>query len=339
MKILVVEFFLAGLGGPIGKLPASLVREARAMLQTLLDSLALDPNLRVRTLLHPDADLRLSWQIDVTWAISHPLVELKSQLCRTDFFWPVAPETDGHLQAIVKVARQYGVETFAPEERILELARDKWQTYEHLKLAEVPTPRTVLPGSELPGDGPWVVKPRDGVGSQGVRLIRAREEVPATGNLIIQEYCPGTDISQALVGGQVGVWYLPPCRQILEGKGSFEYLGGETPLDAGGSRRAERLSRKVAASLGRFSGWMGLDMVLGSDPDGADDRVIEINPRLTTSFVGLNRLALEPLGPAAVRHALGYEGNRPEFGTSLVRFSAMGETGGKPSQEMKERET
>jgi predicted ATP-grasp superfamily ATP-dependent carboligase len=34
-------------------------------------------------------------------------------------------------------------------------------------------------------------------------------------------------------------------------------------------------------------GFIGIDMVLGHDPDGRVDSVIEINPRLTTSYVGL----------------------------------------------------
>ena len=33
-------------------------------------------------------------------------------------------------------------------------------------------------------------------------------------------------------------------------------------------------------------GWMGVDMILGPREDGRLDRVLEINPRLMTSFLG-----------------------------------------------------
>jgi predicted ATP-grasp superfamily ATP-dependent carboligase len=34
------------------------------------------------------------------------------------------------------------------------------------------------------------------------------------------------------------------------------------------------------------AGWIGVDLMLGERADGRDDRVLEVNPRITTSFVG-----------------------------------------------------
>jgi predicted ATP-grasp superfamily ATP-dependent carboligase len=34
-------------------------------------------------------------------------------------------------------------------------------------------------------------------------------------------------------------------------------------------------------------GWVGVDMILGLRDDGRADRVLEVNPRVTTSFVAL----------------------------------------------------
>lgn len=325
MKILVCEFFLAGLGDPISKLPPTLLREARAMASTLLQSLATDPALQVRVLLHPDANMVLPATIDVTWTTSHPLIDLTSALCRTDMLWPIAPETEGRLKAMVGLARRYGVFTLSPEEKLIEIATDKWLTYLHLKNHRIPTPETVLGGKPSPGAGPWIVKPRDGVGSLHVRLVQDPTELPKDEDWVIQSFCPGRDISQVVVGGAREDWYLPPCSQILMGGGSFEYLGGETPLDPASYQRSEKLARTLIKSIGAFRGWLGIDMVLGHDPSGKDDKIIEVNPRLTTSFVGLNRLAKLPLGPAVVNHAFGRDLPLPGFGDQLVRFQASGE--------------
>ena len=46
-------------------------------------------------------------------------------------------------------------------------------------------------------------------------------------------------------------------------------------------------------------------MVLGDDPSGAGDAVIEINPRLTTSYVGLRALAHGNLAEAMMELAAG----------------------------------
>jgi predicted ATP-grasp superfamily ATP-dependent carboligase len=38
-------------------------------------------------------------------------------------------------------------------------------------------------------------------------------------------------------------------------------------------------------------GYLGVDLILGEDGNGAVDCVVEINPRLTTSYVGLQAAA------------------------------------------------
>jgi predicted ATP-grasp superfamily ATP-dependent carboligase len=43
---------------------------------------------------------------------------------------------------------------------------------------------------------------------------------------------------------------------------------------------------------------VGVDLVLGRDPRGSEDVVIEVNPRLTTSYVGLRAAARSNLAEA-----------------------------------------
>ena len=45
-------------------------------------------------------------------------------------------------------------------------------------------------------------------------------------------------------------------------------------------------------------GYVGVDLVLGRAPDGSEDAVIEINPRLTTSYIGLRSAAVGSLAEA-----------------------------------------
>lgn len=324
MKLLVFESFLAGMGGPISKLPPSLVREAKAMLGILLESLALDPTKEVRVLIDPEAEVRVPDSIHATWSTSHPLVDFLGLLCRCDTFWPIAPETDGMLQNLAKKARNYGVLTLVPEAPFLAMATDKWLTHQHLKAHGLPNPKTTLPGDPVEGPGPWVVKPRDGVGSQDIHLVHTREALPNRGNWIIQPFSKGQPISQSLVGGPLGVWHLPPCSQILESPGSFEYKGGIVPLSDAYTERATALTRRLVATLDRFYGWVGIDMILGLDPSGSEDQIIEINPRLTTSFAGLTRLTREPLAPKIVDHAVGRPTEQPTFAQGPLRFHADG---------------
>ena len=73
--------------------------------------------------------------------------------------------------------------------------------------------------------------------------------------------------------------------------GRFVYLGGSLPLPHALASRATRLAQQAVAALPDPLGYVGVDLVLGADADGADDYVIEINPRLTTSYIGLRAAA------------------------------------------------
>ena len=69
----------------------------------------------------------------------------------------------------------------------------------------------------------------------------------------------------------------------------FRYLGGIFPLARNLAQRACRLARATLTALPRTRGFVGVDMILGEPADGSRDVVLEVNPRLTTSYVGLRR--------------------------------------------------
>ena len=73
-----------------------------------------------------------------------------------------------------------------------------------------------------------------------------------------------------------------------------------------------------------MKGYVGVDIVLGDAPDGSADWVIEINPRLTTSYVGLRALARGNL--AGVLLAVVQREALPELGwhEGTVAWSADG---------------
>lgn len=62
-----------------------------------------------------------------------------------------------------------------------------------------------------------------------------------------------------------------------------------------------------------------MDLVLGDSDDGTDDALIEINPRLTTSYVGLRQIAKSNLAAAMVNVAIGRSCDL-SFGAQTVEF-------------------
>ncbi len=128
-------------------------------------------------------------------------------------------------------------------------------------------------------------------------------------------------ICVAVLAGPEGHRLLPACGQDLDAQ--FGYQGGWLPLARPLAQRAARLAEAVIASLPRGSGYLGIDLVLGDDPGGADDVVIEVNPRLTTSYVGLRAATSDNLSAAMLELAEGRSACL-SFDADEVHFRADG---------------
>ena len=106
--------------------------------------------------------------------------------------------------------------------------------------------------------------------------------------LIAQGYVPGLAASVAFLIGRSQTVPLVPCEQLLSADGRFAYLGGRLPIAPDLATRATRIATDAVRCVPGLLGYAGVDVVLGDD---GRDWAIEINPRLTTSYVGLRALA------------------------------------------------
>jgi predicted ATP-grasp superfamily ATP-dependent carboligase len=129
--------------------------------------------------------------------------------------------------------------------------------------------------------------------------------------------------SVAVLCGPTSKVALVPCKQRLSSDGRLRYLGGELPLAAGLADRAVTLAKRALTALPSTVGYVGVDMVLGSDPHGGDDAVIEVNPRLTTSYVGLRAAAQSNLAAAMLRIGQG-ESPSVAFTQRPIEFDPAG---------------
>jgi predicted ATP-grasp superfamily ATP-dependent carboligase len=113
---------------------------------------------------------------------------------------------------------------------------------------------------------------------------------------------------------------LEPCFQHIAQDGSFRYLGGSAPLPNDLRSRVLNMAARVSACLPSTLGYLSMDVILG-ESGARDDVVVEINPRLTTSYLGLRTIAQTNLAGAMLAAAEGrgcelrFSGKRIEFGT------------------------
>lgn len=250
---------------------------------------------------------------------------------KADWTIVIAPETNGALIDCCRRVHEVGGRLLGPELDAVELASDKHATCERLKRAGMRVPlglrldANVRPPEDF--DFPAVIKPLYGAGSDQVRYLvdssaARRTTLPGVAQRI-ERYCPGMPVSVTLICGPAGRITLPACRQHLSDDGRFRYLGGSLPLPADLAARAQRLAESACDALDVSRGYVGVDLVLGPDSKGRDDYVIEINSRLTTSYVGLRAATQDNLALAMWRLAEGRETTLSFNGTE-VQFDADG---------------
>lgn len=320
-----------GLVEESGALPALLVREGAAMIDALAADLMRIEGCRVSTLRDPRV-LQLALPgcdiVDVISSGSHN-EEFERLASDADAAILIAPEFDGILLKAANRVIACGGRLASPSPEFIRIAADKNRTCETLVAAGVRTAYGIAlePDVPLPSDFPYpaVLKPIDGAGSQDTYVLSGPHDAPPAyaWPRRLERYVPGLPASVAMLCGPSGHVALAPCKQRLSDDGRLRYLGGDLPLAAGMADRAAALAQRAIVTLPATVGYVGIDMVLGRDPHGGEDAVIEVNPRLTTSYVGLRAAAQSNLAEVMWRVAQG-ELQTVSFAVRPLEFDSAG---------------
>jgi predicted ATP-grasp superfamily ATP-dependent carboligase len=266
------------------------------MLEALAADAARDPELAITVLV--DAGRAVDVPPGVRVRPVEPGMEMESLVAAAqEAAWTVivAPENEGILAARVAGVRSAGARVLAAPGPFIAVSSDKQATVDALAAAGVPVPagRSLSPAEPVPAGFhlPAVRKVRDGVGCEGMEIVHRRDAPPAAAATRLEALVAGTPVGVSCLCGPRGIEVLPPMQQRFSEGDRPQYLGSEFFVDESMARRAGALARRSVAAVASAAGgeqpigWVGVDMILGSREDGRLDRVLEVNPRLTVSFV------------------------------------------------------
>ena len=143
----------------------------------------------------------------------------------------------------------------------------------------------------------YVVKPRTGCGSEGVRITSF---VRAGPDEIVTRYHEGLHLSASFIVGREGFLPLTINRQLINFEGDgMSYQGSQVPYNTPRADEIWAEARKAAAALG-LRGYAGIDFVLGERPWAVD-----VNARPTTSIIGIARVMKEEIGELILQARFG----------------------------------
>jgi predicted ATP-grasp superfamily ATP-dependent carboligase len=307
------------------------------VLSALLDDFARVPGVQPITLWHHELPSPLDAQFLRLVRPDQEENAFRETAAASDFTLVIAPEFDNLLLTRARWVEEAGGQLLGPSPAAIELTGDKLALAQSLRRYHVPTPESApcpWGAGEPTQSYPLVSKPRYGAGSLATFLIRNAGDWVAFqnqaiaegwhGEMLVQPFVPGQPASVSFLIGSHGMIPLPPALQHLSVDGRFRYDGGEIPLPAPQCQRATSLAQRAVQSIPGLKGYIGVDVVLGYAPDGSQDWVIEINPRLTTSYVGLRRLAASNLAAALLQTVIGADIPELTWSPGPVRFLADG---------------
>ncbi len=317
-RVLVFEYFSGGGCNPEEDLPVGLVSEGMGMLSSVLEDFRRWGHVRTITAF----DARLENIIPGLNPKTLPADEVVeafpggheenflSLLNRCDAVLAIAPETDGILSRLIEQAEIAGISILGSSSSAAATAGDKAICSRLFDLAKLPAPATrIATFSSAPQIArrmglPLVIKPPDGAGSEGVCLVKDFSDLPEILSLVrrstsqeqilLQSLAIGIPASVTLLIAEDRCLPVSLNLQLIESGTTFKYQGSQVPLVHPAKDRAMELACAAAHLIPGLQGYVGIDMVL------ADDLVqlIEINPRLTTSYIGLRQVARVNLAQA-----------------------------------------
>ncbi|MDD2778019.1 MAG: ATP-grasp domain-containing protein [Methanocellales archaeon] len=297
MKIFVFEYVSAG---GLGETP--LLTEGYAMLKSICGSLS-SAGHEVHTLLCPKiSKLGIRPPADKIETY-FSLQDVEKILPHVDACIPIAP--DNLLYDLTKMIEAKTSIIGCPSKSILSCS-NKDETYRIIskmsRYFEVPDyaalPLEVYPVLEYCNEigFPVVIKPVDGAGCEGISVVDSKEglegaikkvsDVSMAKKLIAQKFCEGEPMSCSLICSQSRVLPISMNSQRIKISGSnISYLGGISPYPCAHQEEIFEESKAIAQKLELF-GFVGMDLLVSGD------RIyfMEINPRVTTSFIALSNV-------------------------------------------------
>ena len=226
-----------------------------------------------------------------------------------DALYVIAPETDVALQSLVELAEATGKVSLNCESSAIANVSDKAALNETLqKLGLAPKTITLDINDATRAKRaiksefgyPIVIKPVDGVSCGGLSLINQESQVEKaiakikaesqSQRFIAQEFIKGEDASVSLLCNGKKALALSLNKQNIKMATpdmDSSYEGGAVPFDHPLKEVAFTAAERVVEAFSGLRGYVGIDLVLTEQKAF----VVDVNPRLTTSYVGLRDVA------------------------------------------------
>jgi predicted ATP-grasp superfamily ATP-dependent carboligase len=313
LRILIYEYFSGG-GLTENPLSSSMLCEGLGMLKTLISEFRVAGHFIIAILDSRIINLNISSINADKIIIISSFEKLQDVIGKQSGFidaaYIIAPETNGILQGILKIIKNLGITSLNCSINGIKKASNKIGLSNLFKRNKVKSPKSIdfnlidklsdiKTKIQKTFCYPIIIKPVIGTSCEGISIVRNEKNLrraiqkirkqTLSKNFLVQELVKGINTSVSLLSSGNKAMAISLNRQdlIIEGPDkNSEYRGGFIPFDTPLKNEAYRLTEKIVESIKGLIGYVGIDLILTNK----EIFFLEINPRLTTSYIGLRKI-------------------------------------------------
>ena len=320
-EIFIFEYVSGG-GFNQTNIPSSLFSEGFSMLRTIIDDFK-KLNFKINTML----DIRIDFLSKILNADSIEFINSKLDFLdffkdlveKCEFCFIIAPEFSNILKKLTEIVKLKKKKLLSIDVEGIELGASKYNTYRYFINNKLRTPKTYMIPSKnrfpdkdfvikkfIEFNKPIIIKPDDGVGADSIFYFYKKEHIEKIFNnfsenfdinrkFILQDYIDGKHMSLSLLNyysrdlKKVKYKILSINSQnikISNKENTLEYYGGHTPVKNYKNLSTKILNMFKTINFSKFHGLFGIDFILKNNKIF----FIEINPRLTTSYIAFRNV-------------------------------------------------
>ena len=290
MRLLITEFITGG-GMANHPIPEGLKQEGLLMLRSVLsDCKKIDGTEIMATV---DArflqDVEFANKVEIHKAEDYlpAIIKLAEQ---SDITWVIAPESDKILHAIIEKLADCNIKLVNCNAESIQLTSDKLICTQILLENNLPAVENFSSEYAAKYEQKTVIKNRFGVGSEGLKICRSGAEAllevgDDMKNWLIQPYVAGESLSLSIVCVEGKAEVLSCNRQIFTESNEPKLKMCQVnaiPV----THKHKVLANQIATIFPGMRAYVGVDYIDCDD----DIKIVDINPRLTTSYAGLSEV-------------------------------------------------
>lgn len=286
MKNVLIYEYITG-GGIINEdLTHDLLYEAKLILESLINDFSKSKTIDFKYLL--DYRLKDKYGSSNSIIVKDSDYNFLSDIYKNfNYVLPILPESHNILYHYSRFLEKNKIKKILSSSETIKVMSDKKLFSNFCKKSEIKHPLLISDISKIKKNKLYVIKDRFGVGCSYIQIISSKDiERFDSNKYIIQEYIKGQSFSASIFCSK-GNFTILSLNEHQVKKKRNNYIKINKIIvnkNISDNPKIYGLINKLKKSISTLSGYIGIDFIITND----DIYIIELNPRITTSFTKLN---------------------------------------------------